>query len=68
MSSKNEVLRSAKDLVINMEDLVNDIASLDEHEHDENECNDCQTVYESGQENHEHDSWLTRQCRGRSAN
>jgi hypothetical protein len=62
MSSKNEVLRSAKDLVINMEDLVNDIDSLDEHEHDENECNDCQTVYESGQENHEHDSWGCSDC------
>ena len=45
-----------------MEDLVNDIASLDEHEHDENECNDCQTVYESGQENHEHDSWNCSDC------
>lgn len=62
MSNKNEVLRSAKDIVINMEDLVNDIDSLDEHEHDENECNDCQTVYESGQENHEHDADECRDC------
>jgi ribosomal protein L37AE/L43A len=62
MSNTNEVLKSAKDIVSNMEDLVNDIANLDEHEHDENECNDCETVYESGKENHDHDVWNCSDC------
>ena len=62
MSNTNEVLKSAKDIVIQMDDLVNDIANLDEHEHDENECNDCETVYESGKENHDHDTWNCSDC------
>jgi hypothetical protein len=62
MSNQNEVLKSAKDIVSNMEDLVNDIANLDEHEHDENECSDCETVYESGKENHDHDVWDCADC------
>jgi hypothetical protein len=44
MSSKNEVLKSAQDIVSNMEDLVNDIDSLDEHDHDVWACTDCESM------------------------
>ena len=62
MSNNNEVLKSAKDIVVQMEDLVNDIANLDEHEHDADECRDCQTIREEADENHDHDVWNCSNC------
>jgi hypothetical protein len=62
MSNNNEVLKSAKDIVVQMEDLVNDIANLDEHEHDADDCRDCQTIREEADENHEHDAWNCASC------
>ena len=62
MSNNEEVLKSAKDIVSNMEDLVNDIANLDEHEHDADDCRDCQTIREEADENHDHDVWNCSNC------
>ena len=62
MSNQNDLTRSAKDIVVQMEDLINDIADLDEHEHDADECRDCQTIREEADENHEHDAWDCTSC------
>ena len=62
MSNQNDLTRSAKDIVVQMEDLINDIADLDEHEHDADECRDCQTIREEADENHEHDAWNCTSC------
>lgn len=62
MSSTNEILQSAKDIALNMKELVNDIESLDEHEHDADECRDCQTIREEADENHDHDTWNCSNC------
>ena len=62
MSSTNEILQSAKDIALNMKELVNDIESLDEHEHDADECRDCQTIREEADENHDHDAWNCANC------
>ena len=62
MSNQNDLTRSAKDIIIQMEDLVNDIGNLDEHEHDADECRDCQTIREEADENHDHDAWNCTSC------
>lgn len=62
MADNNDILKSAKDIVSNMEDLVNDIANLDEHEHDADHCRDCQTIREEADENHDHDVWNCSNC------
>lgn len=62
MSNTNDLTKSAQDIVVQMEDLINDIASLDEHEHDADDCRDCQTIREEADENHEHDAWNCASC------
>jgi hypothetical protein len=62
MSNTNDLTKSAQDIVVQMEDLINDIASLDEHEHDADECRDCQTIREEADENHDHDAWNCTSC------
>jgi hypothetical protein len=44
MTDQNELLRSAQNIVSNMEDLVNDIENLDEHNHDAWDCTDCESM------------------------
>jgi hypothetical protein len=44
MSDQNEILRSAQNIVSNMEDLVNDIENLDEHNHDAWDCTECESM------------------------
>ena len=44
MSDQNEILRSAQNIMSNMEDLVNDIENLDEHNHDAWDCTECESM------------------------
>lgn len=44
MADQNDILKSARDIVTNMEDLVSDIENLDEHEHDAWRCVDCESM------------------------
>ena len=44
MSDQNEILRSAQNIMSNMEDLVNDIENLDEHNHDVWDCTECESM------------------------
>jgi hypothetical protein len=62
MSDVHEVLASAKNIASNMDDLIQDIVNLDEHEHSSNDCTECEVVYDEGKENHEHDAWGCSDC------
>ena len=62
MSNVHEVLASAKNIASNMDDLIQDIVNLDEHEHSQNDCTECEVVYDEGKENHEHDAWGCSDC------
>ncbi len=44
MADQNEILRSAQNIVTNMEELVNDIENLDEHNHDAWDCTECESM------------------------
>jgi hypothetical protein len=44
MADQNDILRSAQNIVSNMEDLVNDIENLDEHNHDAWDCTECESM------------------------
>jgi hypothetical protein len=44
MADQNDILRSAQNIVSNMEDLVSDIENLDEHNHDAWDCTECESM------------------------
>lgn len=44
MSDQNDILRSAQNIVTNMEELVSDIENLDEHNHDVWDCTECESM------------------------
>ncbi len=62
MTDHNDILRSARDIATNMDDLISDIENLEEHEHDADACRDCQTIREEADENHSHDTWACSGC------
>jgi hypothetical protein len=62
MSNQNDLIKSATDISVQVDDLINDIRNLDEHEHDADECRDCQTIREEADENHDHDAWNCTSC------
>lgn len=62
MSEVNDVLVSAKNIAVNVDDLIQDIINLDQHEHDENDCTGCLVVFDEGKEAHEHDTWSCSDC------
>lgn len=55
MTDQNDILRSARDIASNVDDLINDIENLEEHDHDVDFCRDCQKISEEADENHSHD-------------
>jgi hypothetical protein len=44
MADQNDILRSAQNIMSNMEDLVSDIENLDEHNHDAWDCTECESM------------------------
>ena len=44
MADQNDILRSAQNIMSNMEDLVSDIENLDEHNHDVWDCTECESM------------------------
>lgn len=66
MTDKNDLIKSVDDIIVNMNDLRNDVESLDDHDHDRFFCSECEEMFDAGvgegKESHEHDTWSCVDC------
>ena len=57
-----DIKKSVDNIIVNMNELRNDIDDVDEHEHDQWGCSDCEELVEEGQKSHEHEPWSCNEC------